>query len=82
MQDKDHERIDALSRNVELLVLMHNDNEKRAEERQKLAEQRHSENEAIHAEFMLAMARLSLIAEAHDQHLDNHGRRIDRLEDR
>ena len=85
------ERLEALTQTVELLAAMHRDNEKQNAET--LAAMRHDaeqmradmraatrQNEEIHGEMMLAIVRLSRIAEAHNGQLDDHENRIDKLE--
>ena len=85
------ERLEALTQSVELLAAMHRDTEKQnAEALEALrrdavetrAEMRAAarQNEQIHGEMMLAIVRLSRIAEAHNGQLDDHKNRIDKLE--
>ena len=78
------DRLEALTQSVELLAAMHRDTEKQNAEalaamRQE-ADRRHAQNEEIHGEMMLAIVRLSRIAEAHNGQLDDHENRIDKLE--
>ena len=67
------ERLEALTQSVELLAAMHRDTEKQNAEALR-------QNEEIHGEMMLAIVRLSRIAEAHNGQLDDHGNRINKLE--
>lgn len=80
------ERLEALTQGVELLATMHRDTEKQKAEllapmRQE-ADKRHAQNEEIHGEMMLAIVRLSRIAEAYNGKLDGHENRIDKLDGR
>jgi len=83
------ERLEALAQTVELLASMHKDNEKAqqeqfAEQRKRRAEQKERDVriDQLHAEMMIAIARLANTAEAHNGQLDDHEQRIDKLESR
>jgi hypothetical protein len=80
------ERLEALAQTVELLASMHKDNEKEqfAEQRKRRAEQKERDVriDQLHAEMMIAIARLANTAEAHNGQLDDHEQRIDKLESR
>jgi hypothetical protein len=80
------ERLEALAQTVELLASMHKDNEKEqfAEQRKRRAEQKERDVriDQLHAEMMIAIARLANTAEAHNGQLDDHEQPIDKLESR
>ena len=85
------ERIQALTQSLELLVSLHRDMEKRQEEREKrqeaLEKRQEQDAAAIHQlaliarEALTSIQSLERIATAHQQRLDDHGQRIQRLED-
>jgi hypothetical protein len=67
------ERLEALTHSEELWSHMHMDAAKEYEERFRA-------NEKRLAQLMDTMNRLGRILEIHDQHLDDHGDRLDNLE--
>jgi hypothetical protein len=76
------ERLEALAQTVELLASMHKDNEKAWRDREVRMEKRDVRIDQLHAEMMIAIARLANTAEAHNGQLDDHEQRIDKLESR
>ena len=74
------ERLEALTQSVELLSRMHQDNEKRATEAVQANEKAVQANERRFAMLMDTMNRLGRILEIHDETIDEHTDRIDRLE--
>ena len=84
-------RHEALAQSVELLVGLHRDNEqaqreheqereKAQKEREKAQKERDVRVDMLHADMMLAIARLANTAEAHNGQLADHEERIDQLE--
>lgn len=79
------ERIQAITQSLELLVSLHRDMEKRQKQGQKRQEQ---DAAAIHQLTLIArdaltsIQSLERIATAHQQRLDDHGQRIQSLEDK
>ena len=76
------ERLEALAQTVELLASMHKDNEQAWRDREVRMEKRDVRIDQLHAEMMIAIARLANTAEAHNGQLDDHEQRIDKLESR
>ena len=70
------ERIEALTQSVELLASMHKDTETRFTQLAMAAEK----NEQRTGQLMETMNRVGRILEIHDSQIDDHDRRIDRLE--
>ena len=70
------ERIEALPQSVEVLASMHKDTETRFTQLAAAAEK----NEQRTGQRMETMNRVGRILEIHDSQIDDHARRIDRLE--
>ena len=89
-------RHEALAQSVELLVGLHRDNEqaqreiekawKEREQAQKERDEAQNERDVridmLHADMMLAIARLANTAEAHNGQLADHDERLDHLENK
>jgi hypothetical protein len=73
-------RLDALTHSLELMSHMQMDAFKERENDRQEYEKRFRANETRLAQLMDTMNRLGRILEIHDQQIDDHGHRLDNLE--